>query len=196
MNTSPLFRFGLAALLGAFIAGGLALAESSEDRPGPGHAMHGMHHSAKHGEYGGKGSRHGMGRHHGGDDDHGKKGLYGPHWESTLTDEQRNRLDSLKLAHARAKMPLKAKARAVRVQLAALATAESPDASAIDAKIKEMLEIKLGLMRDKYRYIAARRAVLTPEQRISYDMEMMKKAMHKDKHKRKGKGHHGGKHRD
>lgn len=49
---------------------------------------------------------------------------------------------------------------------------------------------KRQMLQAKYSYIAAQRKVLTPEQRVSFDMEVIHKA---DAGKAKGK-HGGGKH--
>jgi len=144
------------------------------------------------------GAHHGMGMHgkgaHGGGH-HGRKGLLGPHWKSTLTEEQRAKLDTLHLAYVKTKAPLKAKMKLLKVELGLLATADSADTKAIDKKIGELLEVKRAKMGAKYKYVVAKRAVLTPEQRVSFDMEVIESAMHdrkaKGKEKGKGKGHGG-----
>ena len=79
---------------------------------GPGHPGMGMHGKGAHG-----GGYHGSGGHHGG------KHLLGPHWRSTLSEEQRAKLDALHLAFVKTKAPLMAKAKSLKVELALLATA-------------------------------------------------------------------------
>lgn len=160
---------------------------------GSGKGMHGGHGGGKHGsgmqgagKHGGckhKGGKHG-GMHSGGK--HGGPRLYGEDWRQSLTDEQKAQLDRLHLAYARTKAPSKARMKALEVELTALATAVEPSWQVIDARIDELLQIKRQAMRAKYAYIADQRRVLTPEQQVSFDMQMIHKAMHG----KKGKGGH------
>ena len=78
----------------------------------------------------------------------------------------------------------------LKVDLAVLSTAPQPDKAVIDAKIKELIELKGQLLGAKYGYIAAQRQVLTPPQQVSFDMDTIHGAMHGGK----GKGRHRGKH--
>ena len=82
--------------------------------------------------------------------------------------------------------PLKAQAKAIKADLAVLAVADEPDSAAINAKIDELLALKRTMMINKYEYVAAQRKLLTPEQRVSFDMTVIKRS----KHGKKGKGHH------
>ncbi|MDJ0890184.1 MAG: periplasmic heavy metal sensor [Gammaproteobacteria bacterium] len=148
----------------------------------PGHQGHGCKrqgHGGHHG-CGGKMGRHGG--HHGHAAHHGKK-LFGPHWRTTLSPEQANELDRLRVEHAKRKMPLKAKAKAIKLELTALATADEPGTSTMDARIDELLAVKGEMLKHKYAHIAAMRKVLTPEQRVSFDMDVLKRS------KQKGKKH-------
>ena len=70
----------------------------------------------------------------------------------------------------------------IPVELAILVTQDSPDQNAIDKKIDEILELKREKMRKKYALKVDMRSILTPEQRVSFDMHLLKKAQH-------GKGH-------
>jgi Spy/CpxP family protein refolding chaperone len=160
---------------------------------GSGKGMHGGHGGGKHGggmpgagKHGGckhKGGKHG-GMHSGGK--HSGPRLYGEDWRKSLTDEQKAQLDRLHLAYARTKAPSKARMKALEVELTALATAVEPSWQVIDARIDELLQIKSQAMRAKYAYVADQRRVLTPEQQVSFDMQMIHKAMHG----KKGKGGH------
>jgi Spy/CpxP family protein refolding chaperone len=160
---------------------------------GSGKGMHGGHGGGKHGggmpgagKHGGckhKGGKHG-GMHSGGK--HSGPRLYGEDWRKSLTDEQKAQLDRLHLAYARTKAPSKARMKALEVELTALATAVEPSWQVIDARIDELLQIKRQAMRAKYAYVADQRRVLTPEQQVSFDMQMIHKAMHG----KKGKGGH------
>jgi Spy/CpxP family protein refolding chaperone len=204
MNRYNMIGFGVFLILAACLASAAALAEPSGGGYGQKQVMQGMgHHSPGHhgpaghlGRHHGAGSErghHGAGGHHGGHHGpggkhghHGRKGLYAEHWESSLTSEQHAELDKLKLTYARTKAPLKAKARALKIELALLATAEDASGEAVDKKVDELLGVKRQIMRNKYRYIYAKRQVLTPEQRVSYDMEVLKSAKHKGEYR----GHH------
>lgn len=193
MNRPNLMSYGFFVILGACTAGGVLLATPAAVAEGHGQGMRGAAHHGlgMHGTGALGCPQHGAGGHHGG------KGLLGPHWRSTLSEEQRTKLDTLHLAYVKAKAPLKAKMKLLKVELGLLATADSADTKAIDKKVGELLELKQAKMRAKYDYIVAKRAVLTPEQRVSYDMDVMKSAMKdrkdKDKGKRRGKGKgHGG----
>ncbi len=139
----------------------------------------------------GHGGMHGGGGHHCAH--HAGKGPLAPHWRTTLTEEQRVELDKLKLAYVEEKAVLKAKGRVTKVELAVLATADKVDQAAIDQKIDELVELKRAGLRKKYEYIAAKRGVLTEQQRVSFDMDVIEKAA-KGKGKGKGKGHGGAKH--
>ncbi len=145
----------------------------------PGHGCKRQGHGGHHG-CGGKMGRHGG--HHGHAAHHGKK-LFGPHWRTTLSPEQANELDRLRVEHAKRKMPLKAKAKAIKLELTALATADEPGTSTMDARIDELLAVKGEMLQHKYAHIAAMRKVLTPEQRVSFDMDVLKRS------KQKGKKH-------
>ncbi len=110
-------------------------------------------------------------------------GLYGADWESTLTDEQQARLDELKVRQKKMMMPMKARARAIRADLVTMALADDPDERTLSSKVDEMLSLRRQMMMAKFRHIMARREVLTPEQRRSFDVHVMKKMS------KKGGGH-------
>ena len=126
---------------------------------------------------------HGRGMHGGGMQ--GGKGMSGMCWKETLTDEQRAKLAKVKLDYMKAKAPIKAKMKAVKVDLAILVTTDKPDMNAINNKIDELTKLKNDKMKEKYKYIAAKRKVLTAEQQVLFDMRVIKKAIHG-----KGKGRH------
>lgn len=110
-------------------------------------------------------------------------GLYGADWESTLTDEQQARLDELKVRQKKMMMPMKARARAIRADLVTMALADGPDERTLSSKVDEMLSLRRQMMMAKFRHIMARREVLTPEQRRSFDVHVIKKMS------KKGGGH-------
>ena len=191
-------------LLGMLIAVGQVLAQG-QTAAGGHQAMHhvpqmdagtpgktGCKHHGK-GEQAGKQHRAGKGQ-HGGCDKHGKSGhsrtgkggqhLFAEHWKHSLTDEQKAELDRLHLEYARTKAPLKAGIKAMQVRLAVMATSGNTTPEEMNGPVMDLLLAKQEMMRAKYSYIAAQRNVLNPEQRVSFDMEVIHEAMHgkKDGH--------------
>ncbi len=90
-------------------------------------------------------------------------------------------MDRIRVEYMKRKLPLKAKARAVKLELLALATADEPDTAAVKSQIDALLDVKRETMRLKYNHIAAKRRLLTPEQRVSFDMDVLKRAKSKGK---------------
>lgn len=108
---------------------------------------------------------------------HCGKGMYGACWKDTLTDEQRTKLAKIKLEHMKVQAPLKMKMKTIKVDLALLVTADKPDTAAINKKVDELTKLKNAKMKEKYRYIVAKRKVLNDDQRALFDMKVIKKAM-------------------
>lgn len=191
MRVNRLLDYGFLIFLVSATAASLAVAPSSVAAQHGGQGMQGAagHHGAQqqgHGAHKGQGGHHGKGgkqcrhgAHKGHAGDYGKKKLFGPHWKTTLSPEQAKELDRLRVEYAKVKVPLKAKAKAIKLELAALATADELDAEAANARIDELLALKREMMRHEYTHIAAKRTVLTPEQRVSFDMDVLKRAKHK-----------------
>ena len=132
-------------------------------------------------EHGMKNEMHEMGRHHGTD----KRC-----WRATLTDEQSKQLDQLRLAYKQKVSPLKAKIKQARIELALLVSTDDPSQKAIDKKIDEIVTMKAENMRLKTAHQVEVRKLLTPEQRVSYDMKLLKKASRDRKGYHHGGGHH------
>jgi Spy/CpxP family protein refolding chaperone len=147
---------------------------------GEGHGPGGKHHE-HHAQHHGRDGDHG---HHGAQGRSMGKGLFAPHWKTTLNPEQRVQLDQLRVDHAKAKAPLKAKIISIKTDLAVLATVDEPNTAVIQQRIDEILELKKKVMQTRYAHIAAVRKVLTPEQRPSYDMMVLKHAKKRKKRKR------------
>ncbi len=61
-------------------------------------------------------------------------------WRDSLSPEQELQIDQLHVNFAKTKAPLKARVKALKVDLVVLATAPQPNKAVIDAKIKELLE--------------------------------------------------------
>ncbi len=90
-------------------------------------------------------------------------------------------MDRLRVEYMKQKLPLKAKAKAIKLELAALATADEPDTAAVNGRIDALLDVKREMMKLKYNHIAAKRSLLTPEQRVSFDMGVMKRTKYRGK---------------
>lgn len=200
--------FGTAAIifLGTLFAAGTALAEGMESKGG--HGMHGVsqldagsgkkgckhHGSGKHGMHGMHGGKKG----HGGCKKHGAKSggsasgkhLYGVNWKDSLTVAQKAELDRLHVQYARTKAPLKAGIKALEVQLAVLATSGDTNPKAMDGPLVDLVLAKQEMLRAKYNYITAQRKVLSPQQQVSFDMDVIHKAMHGKKNRKGGHGKH------
>lgn len=166
MNKSEATRFGVVAVFSTLLMMGFALPVTASAADGQRHGMHG------------KGG-HGMG--HEGMGHHGGKHMLGPNWKETLSDDQRAKLDRLHLDYARQKLLLKAKAREIKVGLALLVTSDTPDTAAIGKQLDALMGLKRQMKMKKLEYTIAQRKVLAPEQRVSFDMQTMRKAMHKRK---------------
>ena len=158
-------KYLIAAVLStALIGSGMGLAGSALADE---HGMHGM------GEMHGKG--HGM--YHHGD---------GGGWKASLTDEQSKQIDKLRLDYKQKSYLLKAKIKQAKIELAMLITTDSPNQKNIDKKIDEILKLKGEKMRLKTAHKISVRKLLTEEQRVQFDLHVLKKAASG----KKGKGHH------
>ncbi len=195
---------GLIWLLGGLFAAGNAIAEPERHgRHHQGH--HGMHHQGdddkhhrdrhgmRHQDGGGamRGQSGGMQRqcehhmqHHGAEagagaherhGHHGKSDAHSTSWRQTLTPEQRTQIDGLRVNHMKIVAPLRASIRAVKTELAVLATADAPDSASMQTKLDELLEMKKQVMLQRYEHMASVRKILTAEQRISFDTMLLKK---------------------
>jgi hypothetical protein len=169
------------SLLLVALVGGIVSAQA--EGPGSGHdaLQHrpkagGMHH-AKHGggcpmheRKHGKVHRAGHGEGH-------ARHLFGQGWTETLSAEQKAALDKLHVDYAKNKVQQRLKIKALKVQLTVLATADESQPEAAATKIDALLATKREMLLAKQAYIAEQRAVLTPEQRVSFDMTMIHQAL-------------------
>lgn len=176
MKPGKLINGTTALILGSALAAAAAVVGSDPVAAD----THGMGMQAPYAEHYGQGDHQGHGKHpgHGACHGEGKSRLFGPDWKTTVSPEQQATLDRLHVAYAKAKMPLKAQAKVLKVELTSLALEDQPDTGAINAKIDELLTLKRTMMINKYEYVAAKRKVLTPEQRVSFDMDVIKRSKH------------------
>ncbi len=98
------------------------------------------------------------------------------HWAKTLNDEQKLKVDQMHLALDRELVVLKARAELLEKELNALAARDGADQKDIHAKIDELMAVKGAILRQRFDHIVEMRAILTPEQRISYDMAVLKRS--------------------
>lgn len=145
-------------------------------------------HSAPHGDHSGQGHAKSMGGSH---KAHGnthhkksrKKGhTFSPHWAKTLSDEQKVSFDKMHLQVGKVEAVQRAKMKMLKAELNVLATDSSTKKSQIYSKIDEILAVKKGIMRNRFDHIVEMRGELTEQQRISYDMGVLKRGKDK-KHK-------------
>lgn len=164
MNRAGTIFPGIILLIGGLGITTNSMAES-EDRTG-----YGRHHMV-HGE------QMGNGRHHSPDDMHhrGRSGK-GGEWKRDLSDNQRKEVDKLKLTYKKQKYLLKSKIKQAKVELALLVTVDSPDQSAINKKIDQISTLKSEKLHLKTDHKIQVRKILTPEQRVKFDMAVLKKA--------------------
>lgn len=116
-----------------------------------------------------------------------KEGDGGACWMKSLTDEQKAKAAKMRLEYKKVKSLIKAQIKVKKVELVTLVTEDSPDQSAIDKKIDEILALKKQKMQKKYAYKIALRNMLTPEHRVSFDMNLLKKSLHGKVHEAKKK---------
>jgi Spy/CpxP family protein refolding chaperone len=144
---------------------GLGLATNVlADEPGYGHGW------GHHGDEMGKMHHEGGYQHH---EDGCKKDKS---WKQDLSDSQRKEIDKLKLAYKQKKYLLKSQLKQANVEFALLITNDSPDQSAINKKIDAIAKLKADKLRLKADHKISVRKVLTPEQRVKFDMAVLEKA--------------------
>lgn len=97
-------------------------------------------------------------------------GMETPSWKETLTDEQKMKADKMHLELKKAMSILEAKANLKEAELNDLITQDNPDTNAIQSNISDIMEIKKEMMIKKYDHMVEMRSILTPEQRLSFDL--------------------------
>lgn len=121
--------------------------------------------------------------------EHGKQGMHRMHdkgcgmhrgssWKSTLTAQQMKQVSKLKLSYKKKVYPIKTKIKQAKVELALLMTADKPSQKNIDKKIDEILKLKGKKMHQKAKHKIEVRKVLNEDQRVQFDMKILKKAYH------------------
>ena len=168
-----MMKKGINCLTGLVL--GFAVVTASVAEP---HSVHGKS------MVGGHGSGHNQGHSQGhGKAGHKKKsrkgGTFSPHWVKTLTDEQKTSFDKMHLMVGQFEAVQRAKMKMLKAELNVMAAKNANNKAAIYKKIDEILDVKKSIMRNRFDHIAEMRAELTDQQRISYDMGLLKRGKHK-----------------
>jgi Spy/CpxP family protein refolding chaperone len=117
-----------------------------------------------------------MSRAHGGTFRHAGMGHHS--WKDTLDKAQREKIEALHLELKRVMAPLKAELAFRKAELRNLVTVKTPDMAAIKSKIRQISSIREKILAKRYSHIVKMRKVLKPEQRRSFDLEIISGAEH------------------
>jgi len=109
--------------------------------------------------------------------DHKKKKGHNlsPHWAKTLSDEQRVAVDQMHLKLSSQHSVLKAKAALLQKELNVMTAKDGADQAAIHTKIDALMAVKAVIMKHRYDHLTEMRNALTEQQRITYDMAILKR---------------------
>lgn len=119
-------------------------------------------------------SHHGEKSHKGGHKKHKGHNL-SPHWIKTLSKKQRVAVDKMHLELDRQHAVLKAKAALLQKEVNVMTAQKEANQSSIYAKIDQLMGVKAKIMKLRYDHLSEMRAALTEQQRISYDMAILKR---------------------
>lgn len=135
--------------------------------PVPGRAEMGMdpggdmHHGMMEGAGGGR-----HGHMHGGD-------VAGRDWKTALTEEQKAEIDWITLRLSQQQQLLKAQMDVKEAELNQLMVGEDVVPDQWHAKLDELLLLKRDYLMNKYQRVIEVRQVLTPQQRVSFDLDIL-----------------------
>ncbi len=96
-----------------------------------------------------------------------------PGWLATLSDAQRAQMDRMHLVLKKSMNMIEARLKTREAELDNLVTQDNPDMKAVRSKIDEVMELKKEMMTKRYDHMAELRAILTPPQRVSFDMMVL-----------------------
>lgn len=97
-------------------------------------------------------------------------GMDTPRWKQTLTEEQKMKADKMHLELKKAMSILEAKMNLKEVELNNLVMQDNANTKAIHHAIDEIMDIKKEMMVKKYDHMVEMRSILTPDQRVSFDL--------------------------
>ncbi|MBN2486061.1 MAG: Spy/CpxP family protein refolding chaperone [Bacteroidales bacterium] len=86
-----------------------------------------------------------------------------------LSDEQKSKIEDLRVPHLKAMNLYKAEINKLKAELKVLEIADSPDAKKIDSKIDELSSVKNKMDKESSKHRMAIREILTPEQKVIFD---------------------------
>jgi len=98
------------------------------------------------------------------------RGINIPRWKQTFTEEQKMKVDKMHLELKKAMSLLEAKMNLKEVELNNLVSQDNADTKAIHRAIGEIMEFKKEMMIKKYDHMVEMRFILTPDQRVSFDL--------------------------
>jgi Spy/CpxP family protein refolding chaperone len=81
-----------------------------------------------------------------------------------LTDEQRKKLESLRVEHQKQQIAHRAKVQTATLELRQLMRADTPDKAAIERKMNEIAKLRVDGNMRRFNHLQSMRELLTPEQ--------------------------------
>ncbi|MDH5219330.1 MAG: periplasmic heavy metal sensor [Gammaproteobacteria bacterium] len=109
-------------------------------------------------------------------DDEGVKSKHKmPAWVKTLTRDQKKAVDEMHHKLEKDQEPFKQKEKALQQALNEITVKDNADLSQIDVRIDELMAAKNQILRLRYAHLVEMRAILTEEQRVSYDASVLKR---------------------
>jgi Spy/CpxP family protein refolding chaperone len=157
-------RANIVSMAIIFLVSGIAFSTYTFADPEP-PMGHGEHPAGMHGDW------------HG----HGFSGYcHDNRWQDSLTDSQQKDVQKARLGYLKKKDLIKAKLKQAKVEFATLLTQDSPSNSAINKKVDDISKLYSEKMRAKADYKIQIRKILTADQRVKFDTELMKHASGKE----------------
>jgi len=105
-----------------------------------------------------------------------KKHHFAEHWSQTLNDAQKKQIDQMHLKLARDMAVVKAKAEVAQKELNVYTTSDKANQDKINDMIDTLLGYDQEILRLRYAHLLEMRHTLTEEQRVSYDMGVLKRS--------------------
>ena len=100
-------------------------------------------------------------------------GMETPRWKQSMTEQQKMKADKMHLELKKSMSVLEAKVKMKEVELNSIVMRDKPDANDIHLKVNEITELNKEMMIKKYDHIVEMRSILTPEQRVSFDLGLV-----------------------
>lgn len=99
-----------------------------------------------------------------------------------LSESQKSSIDAIKLESEKKTIVYKADLKIKKAELDKLLLAENPSKKNIDAKIDEITKLKGDIKKERIDHRLKVRDVLTPEQRVDFDLKHKGKNFYKNSH--------------